>query len=159
MTLTKCIDTRPRFSRLLGPGADAPEVVRIAQRHDAAAVFLGPRDAQGHRLLADDLAEARVAIQPQQCAGVQCDADLRVGLEIAFQVGQRVTRQHADAVRVMARQVGFDQVADDGLHFFFAAAEAAGDQAHGGVQGLQGYHMGVAHTGLSRQWKKTVGRC
>jgi hypothetical protein len=71
-----------RGSRLLGPGTDAPEVVRIAQRHDAAAVLLGAFDAQRHGLLADDLAEARVAVQPQQRAGVQLTLICALGLRL-----------------------------------------------------------------------------
>jgi hypothetical protein len=44
-------------------------------------------DAQRHGLLADDLAEAGVAVQPQQRAGVQHGAHVRVGLEAAFHEG------------------------------------------------------------------------
>jgi hypothetical protein len=70
MTLTKCIDTSPAAAAC---SAQAPMRPRwcVAQRHDAAAVRLGALDAQRHGLLADDLAEAGVAVQPQQRAGVQ----------------------------------------------------------------------------------------
>ena len=44
--------------------------MRIAECDDATAMFTGAGDAQGHRLLADDLAETRAAIQAQERAAV-----------------------------------------------------------------------------------------
>ena len=144
MKLTKCSDTTP-FVRLLGPLADTAQVVRVAQRHDAAAVALRTLDALRHRLLPDDLAEAGVAVQAQQRAAVVHGADIGVWLQAAFEVGIDVARQHADAVRVVATQVGFDQLVDHGGDFGLRAAEAAHQQVHGPAQGFEGQRVGVTH--------------
>ena len=98
--------------RLLGPGADAAQVVRVAQCHHAAAVPAGALDAQRHRLAADHLAEAGLAIEPQQRAGVELGAHVGIGLQAALEERIGITRQHADAVRVVAGEVGLDQVVD-----------------------------------------------
>ena len=84
ITLTKCSDTRPAARGLLGPCADAAQVVRVAERDDAAAVLLRARDAQRHRLVADHLAEAGPAVEPQHRAGVEHGAHVLVRLQPAL---------------------------------------------------------------------------
>ncbi len=69
-------------------------------------------------------------------AGNLIDANL-TGHDAAFAVGLGVARQHADAVRVVAAQVGLDQVGGHRLGLGRPAAEAAHHVAHGGVQALQ----------------------
>ena len=117
--------------RQLGPRADAPQVVRIAQRHHAAAKLFGARDADGHRLRADHLAEAGVAVQAQHGASVHQRLDMGVGLQATFKISLRIARQHADAMRIMAREVGLDQVGGDGLHLLRAAAKTRHHLADG----------------------------
>ena len=52
--------------RQLGKMSDASQMVRIGQRHDAAAMGFGTADAECHRLLADDLAITALPVQRQQ---------------------------------------------------------------------------------------------
>ena len=134
-----------RCGHLLGPGADAAQVMGIAQCHDATALGLGAGYAQCHGLLADHLAKALLAVQAQHGPGVQQHADLCVGPQAPLQVGVGIARQHADAVRVMPGQVGLDQVIHHGGHLGVTAAKAAHQQAHGRQQGWQGDQVHVAH--------------
>jgi MoxR-like ATPase len=54
----------PRLEALLGPVADAAEVVRVAERDDAGAVLGCTLDAERHRLAPDHLPVARAAVEP-----------------------------------------------------------------------------------------------
>ena len=56
-----------------------------------------------------------------------------------------------NAVRVVAAQVGFDQVAGDRLYFCRAAAKAAHQQAHRGLQAVKGNGGRVGH-GAVDEW-------
>ena len=132
----------------LGPGADAAEVMRIAERHDAAAVLLRAFDAELHRLMADHLAEAGVAVEREQAAGVDAHRDMRIRLQPAFEEGRAVARQHADAVRVVAGQVGLDQVVGDALDLERLAAETAHQFAHRGAQRLDEDRVEGGHGGV-----------
>jgi len=96
--------------RHLGKVADAPEVVRVAQRHDAAAVLAGAGNAQLHGLHAGDLAVAALAVQREQRASVEQHLHARIGRQATFEHGVHIARHHAHAVRVVATQVGHDQV-------------------------------------------------
>ncbi len=55
---------------LLGPVADAADVVRVGQADDADAVALGALGAQLHRLMAHHLAVAGVAVEGEHRAAV-----------------------------------------------------------------------------------------
>ena len=90
-----------------GEMTDASQVVRVAQRHDATAVLFGAVNAQFHGLLADHLTIAALAIQIEQRARVQFDVDVAVGFESALKDCFHISRQHADAMRVVATQIGF----------------------------------------------------
>ena len=48
---------------LLGPGADAADVMRVGEAHDAHTVALGALGPQLHGLKAHDLAVALVAVE------------------------------------------------------------------------------------------------
>ncbi len=93
-----------------GKVADATQVVRLGQCHDAAAVLLGAGHAQLHGLNASDLAIATLGIQGQQTARIQQHLDARVGLEATFQHRIDVTRHHAHAMRVVSTQIGHHQI-------------------------------------------------
>ena len=97
--------------------ADASQVVRLGQRHDAAAMQFGPGNAQRHGLLANHLAIAALAVQAEQGARVQHGLHAGVGHQTAFKHRIDIARQHAHAVRVVAAQVGHHQVGGDFFGF------------------------------------------
>ena len=72
--------------RHLRPRPDAAQVVRIPQRHYAAAELLRARNAQFHRLVADDLPEAGLAVEAQHRAAVERGLHVRVRLEPALDI-------------------------------------------------------------------------
>ena len=113
-----------------------PEMVRMGQADDADAVLLRPLDAERHRLGADDLAVALVAVEREQRAAVGTDLHVRVGLEAAFQHRVDVARRHADAVRIVAAQVGLDQVGGDLRRLALGGAGGADDGGDGRRQGV-----------------------
>jgi hypothetical protein len=108
-------------------------VVRIGQRHHAAAGLLRALDAQRHRLLADDLAVAALAVHGQQAAAIELHFDAGVRLQPAFEHRVDVARHHADAMRVVPAQVGQHQVVGDGLRFL-ALAAGGGDDGRDGAR-------------------------
>ena len=67
---------QPCGRALLGPVADAAEVMRVREPDDADAVALRALDAELHRLAADHLAVALAAVEGQQRAAVEHDADM-----------------------------------------------------------------------------------
>ena len=92
---------------------NAPQVVRVRERHDAGAVLCHTLKGEVHGLLAHGLAKALLAIQPQQHAAVHAHLNAAVGLEVFLQNRVDVARCHAHAVRVVAAQIGHHQVAGD----------------------------------------------
>ena len=84
--------------RHFGKVADTAKVMRIGQRHDAAAVRLGARHAERHGLRAYNLAVAALAVQREHGADVEHRLHAGIGLEAAFQNGIDIAGQHADAV-------------------------------------------------------------
>jgi hypothetical protein len=114
--------------------AYAAQVVRFGQRQDAAALLFGAGHAQQHGLLADHLAVAALAVEAEQRAGVQHGFDLRVRREAAFEHRIHIARQHAHAVRVVAAEVGHDEVGGD---FFGFLRRAAGSGEDAGAVGPQ----------------------
>jgi hypothetical protein len=143
--LTKWIDTSPAGDALLGPVADPAEVVRMRQADDADAVRLRPLDAERHRLGADHLAVALAAVERQQRAAVGTNLYVGIGQQAAFEHGVDVARRHADAVRVVAAQVGLDQVRGDLRRFELGRAGGADDRGDGGRQGVGAKDKGIGH--------------
>ncbi len=109
----------------LGEVSDSAEVMGVGQRSDAGAVALDPFEHQFHRLLADGLAVALLTIQAEQHAAVEPDRDLCVGLEVLLEHGVDIARRHADAVRIVAAEVGQHQVGGDQSGFCVRAAGRA----------------------------------
>ena len=93
-----------------GQVADAAQVVRSAQGHGAHAVLLGSLNAHLHGLHTGDLAVAALAVQVQQRSGVEQHFHARVWGQSPFEHRVHIARRHAHAVRVVATQVGHDQV-------------------------------------------------
>ena len=94
------------------------------------------RDAERHGLVADGLAEAGLAVEREQRAAVEPGQHGCVGLQAAFEKRVRVARQHAHAVRIVAGEVGLDQVVGDELDFARRAAEALHQLVHRSTQAL-----------------------
>jgi hypothetical protein len=88
----------PFRDRHFGPGSDAPEVMRVAERQDAAAVLLGALDPNLHGLMADHLAEAGPAVEAERGSAVAADLDMGIGLQPALAESVGIARQHADPV-------------------------------------------------------------
>ena len=128
----------PFRDRHFGPGSDAPEVMRVAQHQDAAAVLLGSGNPDLHGLMADHLAEAGPAIEAEHGAAVPADLDMRIGLQPALAESLGVARQHADPVRVVPGEVRLQQVLGDELDFRRLAAEPAHELAKGRLQADHG---------------------
>jgi hypothetical protein len=144
MTLTKCIDTRPASAAC---SAQAPMRPRWCALPSATMQLpcLRALDAQRHGFLPMTWPKPALPSSRSSAPASSSVLTCGVGHQAAFEVGIGITRQHADAVRVVAGEVGFDQVAGHGLHFGLAAAEAAHHQAHGVLQAGQGNQVGVAH--------------
>ena len=97
----------------LGPVTDAPEVMRVAKRHNAGAMALRSLDRHLHRVAADHLAVALAAIERKQRAGVERRRRMLIRREAALEHRVDVTRDHADAVRIVAEEIRHDQVLGD----------------------------------------------
>src|SRR5450759_2485435 len=131
--------------RHLRPGADAAQMVCVSQRHDAAAEFLRALDAERHRLVADNLAKSCLAVDAQQRAAVHQHFDVRVCLQPALDPGFGVAREHADAVRIVAAEVGLDQVFGHQLHLAFLGSETAHQLAYRHTERLGADEVCVSH--------------
>ena len=78
--------------------ADASQMVRVGQRHDATAMLLGAIDGKPHGLLAHNLPVPALAVYRQHRADIQVHLDACVGLEASFQHRINVPGQHANAM-------------------------------------------------------------
>ncbi len=111
---------QPLICEVFGPGADTPKVSRIADRHNGKTVGASARRGDRHRLLADHLAVAEPAVDHH--------GSTAVGDDFGMAIGQNLTRPHPvdifvdphDAVRIVAGQIGFDQMGSDDLGFLAA---------------------------------------
>jgi hypothetical protein len=86
-------------------------MVRIRQGHDATAMLLSARNAHLHGLLANHLTVTPLTVQREHVTQIQQCFDRGIGFQTAFQHGGDITRHHADAMRIVAAQIGHDQVA------------------------------------------------
>jgi hypothetical protein len=147
MTFTKLIETLRH--RLLGPLPDAAQVVRVGERHHAHAVCLRALDGDVGRFEPDHLAVARLAVERDQRAAVEFDLRMAVRLQAALLQRLDVARDHADAVRVVAGEVGGDEVLGDEARFARVAA-AGGDDRLDGARERRGLKdVGAGHRGRS----------
>ena len=128
---------------LLRPGADAAEMMRALERDERHAMLARPRDANGHGLASQHLADADPAVEHHDRAPVADDANATAQFEPPLAHRRHIVRQHADAVRVMAGQVGVDEVAGDGGGLFGVAAGAAANGLRKGAQPIGGDHDSV----------------
>ena len=142
-----------------GPGSDAPEVMRVAQRQDAAAVLLRPGDPDLHCLMADHLAEAGLAIEAERGTAVEADLGMHIRLQPALTEGVGIARQHADPVRVVPGQVGLQQVLRDELDLCGLASEPAHHLADGCPQAVDWENEEVRHLGLCSSKGQAARHC
>src|SRR3954463_14937407 len=92
-------------------------MVGAADGHHAAAVLFCAIDGHRHGFLADYLAVALAAVEREQRSRVDLHLRVLVDQQTALEQRVDVARDHADAVRVMAEQVGHDQVLGNELRF------------------------------------------
>ena len=86
----------------------------------------GARRGDFHRLLADDLAEAEVAIDDDQRAAIACDASVPVRPHLARPQPVDVFRNADHAMRVVAHEARLDEMRGDDLGL--ARLRAGGDE-------------------------------
>ena len=108
------MDRGEAFARaLLREVTDAAEMETVAQREQRHALVPGAGHAQLHRLAADHLAVAAVALDHQDGAALAHQLGVTVGHESSGAYALDVNRQQADAVRIVAREVRLDQLVRD----------------------------------------------
>ena len=99
----------------LAIGADAADVMRVAQSVDRDAMFARGLDRPLHRLTRDHLAVAAMRVPDRDRSGIRDDLGRLIRLQRTRLEIPDIGDQHADAVTVMTAQIGFDQmVGDDG---------------------------------------------
>ena len=117
---------------------DAPQMVRAAQRHDAAAVRVRTLQGQLHRLHADHLAVTPIPVQRQHRADVHGNRGRGVRHQAALTYRIHVPGHHAHTVRIVAAQIGQHQVRCDLVCLLWRAARADKDAGHHVAQGSGG---------------------
>ena len=90
--------------------ADAADMVRVAQAIHCNAVLPGRADRPFDRLARDHLAIAGMRIPHRDRAGIGDNLGRLVDLQRACLEVAHIGDQHADAMAVMATQIGLDQV-------------------------------------------------
>ena len=75
--------SEPALGKHLRPGADPAEMAGIANRHRRHAVRRGARGGDLHRLPADDLAKAEIAVDDDERAAIGDDARVSVWPNLA----------------------------------------------------------------------------
>jgi len=119
--------------------ADPADMVSIGEADDADAVLPGAVDADIHGLLGDDLTVARAAVDHDNGAIVARNLCMMV-----TNAGPRgrvldVMRDHADAVAVVAEQVGQYQMVGDQTGLLVGAAVGPADRHGESVQTIGHY--------------------
>ena len=125
-----------------GIGADAADMGRIAQRQHASAKFPGTSDGTADGIGGHALPVATASVDHQQRAGVKHSLRRLVGDEQAVGQKPHIGWQHADAMRVMAGEIGAHQMIGDFGGLGLIAAHPASDQVGDGAQcaRLKGKH-------------------
>jgi hypothetical protein len=153
---------------LLGPVANATDVMGVLEADDCNAVLLDPLDADIHRFLGDHLAVARAAVDHDHRAIVANDLCVMVTDRMSRSGVLYIRGHHAHAVAVMAEEVGQHQVIGHEPGLLGRAAIGPADRHREGVQGM-GHHQYFAHatrttghtrlppTGTNRAGNSAVG--
>jgi len=120
-------------------------MVRIGERHHAHAVLLRARDRHVGRLEPYHLSVPRLPIERQQCAAVELDLRMAVGLQPALLKRLDVARNHADAVRVVPAQIRHHEVRGNELRFARLAAAGGDDRGDRVLERLGLKNVGFGH--------------
>jgi hypothetical protein len=159
--------SRPRA--LLGPVANATDVMGVLEADDCNAVLLGPLDADIHRFLGDHLAVARAAVDHDHRAIVPNDLCTLVTDAMSRSSVLYISGHHAHAVAVMAEEVGQHQVIGHQPGLLGRVAIGLADRHREGVQRIR-HHPHFAHatrtaghtrlppTGTNQAANSAVGR-
>ena len=99
------------------PFADPSKVAAVSKGQDQNAVLFALRDGKAHRLLANHLTEAELAVHHGQHLGLEDHFHALVGPDHVLLEEVDVVRHADDAVGVVSREVRFDQVMGDPLGF------------------------------------------
>lgn len=132
---------------LLAPVADASDVVGIGKADDADAVLFSAVDADIHGLLGDDLTVARAAVDHNYGAIIARNLCMMVTDTSARRGVLDIGRDHADAVAVVAEQVGQHQMVGDQAGLLVRAAVGPADRHGESVQTI-GLYTYFAHRAL-----------
>ena len=100
----------PRRHRHLGVGADAAQVVDVAQRRRHRAELARPLDQPLHHLHADPLAVSETPVEQHHRAAVPHHGKTGIRTHGLVRDVVDVVRDHSDAVAVVAPEVGIHQV-------------------------------------------------
>src|SRR5208282_4746454 len=126
-----------RFGAHLAIGADPADVVRVAQGDDRDPGVARLLDADDRRLACGDLAPGALAVIDDQGSVLADHTSLAVGEDGAVCKMLQIVRDQADAVAVMAAQIGADQMIGNDPCFFRLTAgraeDAGGDSVQRGV--------------------------
>ena len=113
MTLTKWIETSPGRHRHLGVGADAAEVMDVAQRGHHRSEFARAFDQPLHHLRPDPLPETESAVEQHHRATVAHHGKPGIRMHGLVRDVVDIVRNHPDAVAVVTPQVRIHQVVGD----------------------------------------------
>ena len=140
------VDRHQAFGeRHLGEVADAPEMMRVGERHDAGAQALGALVRQLHGFDTDHLAVAAVPVERKKRAGVEPHFRALVGAQSALEQRTDIARDHADAVRVVPGEVGGDEVRGHEARLARLAPARGDDRLDRARERPGGKDMGVGH--------------
>ena len=92
------------------PGTDSAKMVGIAQTNNGSSGCPRPLKPTLHRLAAYHLAIGHVAVQQQIDSGVRNQTDMAVDSQRTDSGVPHILRDQPDAVAVMPKQVGLDQI-------------------------------------------------
>src|SRR6185295_10807453 len=110
-------------------------------------VLLRALDGHARRLQADRLPVAGASVEREERATVELHFQLAVRMQPALEQRLDVARHHANAVRIVAGQVGDDQVFRDEFGFGGLAAACGGNRSNGPDQALLLENQ-IHHSGL-----------
>jgi hypothetical protein len=142
----------PVPGKLLGPGADAAEMAGVADGRGADPVALDPVGGEIHSLAADHLAVAEAAVDDEERPKVGDGLGMAVRREMARAHPTHVLHDPDYAVRVVALQIGFDQVIGDDLGFLLRRARRREDARREVAQPLGDRCDGPGSSPAPRVW-------
>ena len=133
--------------------ADAADMMGIEQVDDGDAAGLRHGDGTVDSIAGVRLAERDLAVDDQEGRGVDACLRLRGRAEIAVRQRLEIERQHADAVAVMAAEIGEDEMIGGLLRFGIGPA---GLHDHVADEGMQRFGaMQTMRHGFPAVWKRS----